>query len=116
MKRGSEKRITKRVAVELKVDCKYEGNFLFENATNISENGIFIETKEPKQPGTMVNLQFELPESQKKIEVLGKVIWVNPYRAGSGKDYNPGMGIRFEDLKENDKDKILSLVKRIAVL
>jgi type IV pilus assembly protein PilZ len=113
---GSEKRKTKRVDLMLKVDCQYEGNFLFENATNISEHGIFIETREPKLPGTMINLRFQLPEGEKRIDVLGEVIWVNPYRPGSGKDYNPGMGIRFVNLNEIDKDKILTLVKRIAVL
>lgn len=114
--KSSDKRITKRVTVNLKVDCEYQGNFLFENATNISEHGIFIETREPKEPGTMIKLQFNIPESSKKIEVLGEVIWVNPYRAGSGVDYNPGMGIKFVNMNEIDKEKILSLVKRIAVL
>ena len=116
MKRGKDNRVTKRIPVRLQVDCHYEGNFLFENATNISEHGIFIETREPKLPGTMISLQFNLPEEDKKIEVLGEVLWVNPYRAGSGKDYNPGMGIKFVNLKEVDRDKILSMVKRIAVL
>jgi len=113
---GSERRSRKRIPLKIKVDCQYEGNFLFENATNISEHGIFIETREPKKPGTLIKLQFQIAESSKKIEVLGEVIWVNPYRAGSGKDYNPGMGVRFKNLKETDKDKILSVVKRIAVL
>jgi len=116
MKDSKERRIRKRIPISVKVDYEYEGNFLFENATNISEQGIFIETTEPKEPGTEIRLQFQLPESSKKIEVLGEVIWVNPYRAGSAKDINPGMGIRFKNLKELDKDKILSLVKRIAVL
>lgn len=116
MKSRKDKRTTKRVPVSLQVDYMYEGNFLFENATNISEHGIFIETKKPKQPGTSVRLHFQLPDSEKKIEVLGEVIWVNPYKAGADKEYNPGMGIKFMNLKEVDRDKILSLVKRIAVL
>ena len=116
MKKINDKRTTKRIPIDLQVDYEYEGNFLFENATNISEHGIFIETTSPQQPGTSVKLQFKLPASEKKIEVLGEVIWVNPHRAGASKDYNPGMGIKFVNLKEVDRDKILSLVKRIAVL
>jgi uncharacterized protein (TIGR02266 family) len=112
----NERRTTKRAALKLKVDCEYEGNFLFENATNISEHGIFIETDEPHQPGTAINLQFEIPEIKKKINVKGEVIWINPARPGADKNYNPGMGIKFLNLKENDRDKILNLVKRIAVL
>ncbi len=115
-KDSSEKRGAQRVPVKLKVDWKSEGNFLFEHATNISEQGIFIETENPMQPGTAIDLQFQLPEASKKIEVRGEVTWVNPIRPPGSENYNPGMGIRFTNLNEGDKDTILSLVKRIAVL
>ncbi|MCB0307830.1 MAG: TIGR02266 family protein [Bdellovibrionales bacterium] len=116
MKTMAEKRKHRRVPVKFKVDWKSEGTFLFEKATNISEHGIFIETQEPMPPGTMIDLQFTIPDKPKKIVVLGKVAWVNPVRATSDSNYNPGMGIRFENLKEIDRDTILSLIKRIAVL
>lgn len=111
-----DQRGSKRVPIKLKVDWKAEGNFLFENATNISEHGIFIETREPMEAGTMLDLQFKLPDSTKAIEVLGEVIWTNPVRPGKEPNHNPGMGIRFVNLKEIDKETILSLIKRIAVL
>jgi len=112
----SEKRKHPRVPVKFKVDWKSEGNFLFENATNISEHGIFVETKEMLPMGTLISLQFTLPDTTKKIDVLGKVAWLNPLRAKQDANYNPGMGIRFENLTEIDRDTILSLIKRIAVL
>lgn len=112
----SEKRKHQRLPLKFKVDWKSEGNFLFENATNISEHGIFIETKEPMATGTLINLQFMLPDSSKKMDVLGKVTWVNPVRKSSDENYNPGMGVRFENLTEVDREIILSLIKRIAVL
>ena len=111
-----EKRLTQRVPVKLKVDWKAEGTFLYENATNISEHGIFVETNDPMDPGTMIDLQFTLPESNKQIAVLGEVTWANPLRPRKEANYNPGMGIRFVNLKEIDKETILSLIKRIAVL
>jgi type IV pilus assembly protein PilZ len=111
-----EQRSSPRVPVKLKVDWKSEGTFLYENATNISEHGIFIETTEALQPGTMIELQFTVPESQKKIAVLGEVAWANPLRPVQKDNLNPGMGIRFVNLKEIDKETILSLIKRIAVL
>ena len=99
----SEKRKTARVPVLFKVDWKSEGTFLFENATNISEQGIFIETKEPMPTGTTIGLQFTLPDTTKAIKVLGKVAWINPVRQKADANYNPGMGIRFENLSEIDK-------------
>ena len=112
----SDLRGSKRVPVKLQVDWKREGNFLFENATNISEQGIFIETEQPMEAGTLIDLQFQLPEAKKKVEVLGEVIWINPVRPDRNRNHNPGMGIRFVNLKEIDKETILSLIKRIAVL
>jgi len=102
--------------VSMKVDWQAEGNFLFENATNISEHGIFIETKKPLDPGTKLNLQFKIPDSKTNVEVLGEVIWTNPVRPEAGKNHNPGMGVRFVNLSEIDRETILSLIKRLAVL
>jgi len=112
----SEHRQSPRVPIKLKVDCQCEGNFLFENATNISEHGIFIETDSPMDKGTVIDLQFTLPDNEQKIEVRGEVIWTNPLRPAPKDNHNPGMGIRFVNLKEIDKETILSLIKRIAVL
>jgi len=115
-KSGSEKRNKRRVPVKLKVDYRAKENFLFENATNISEHGIFIATDEPLSPGTMIDLQFTLVEPKYKIQALGEVIWTNPKRPNPKENHNPGMGIRFVNLSEIDKETILSLIKRVAVL
>lgn len=115
-KSEKQQRISNRFPVKLQVDYKSEGNFLFENATNISEHGVFIHTDKPLQPGTFVELQFTLPETKDKLKVRGEVMWVNPYRKEQEKNYNPGMGVRFESLDELDKETLLNAIKRIAVL
>ena len=108
-----EKRQSKRIPFKLKVDCQYQGNFLFEYATDISQHGIFIETREPLKVGTQVALQFTLPDEKKTMEVVGKVMWTNPATSGSK---NPGMGIEFNGLSDIDKETITTLVRRLAVL
>ncbi len=115
-KSGSEQRTSNRVTTKLKVDCKSEGHFLYENATNISEHGVFIHTDKPMKQGTMIELEFTIPESNEKLKVLGKVMWVNPYRKEEEKNHNPGMGVRFENLTEIDKETLLGAIKRVAVL
>ena len=109
-------RISSRVPVKFQVDYKSEGNFLFENATNISEHGVFIHTNKTLEPGTVVELQFTIPESKEKLKIKGEVMWVNPYRKEQEKNYNPGMGVRFESLNELDKQILLAAIKTIAVL
>jgi uncharacterized protein (TIGR02266 family) len=111
-----QRRISSRVPIKLQVDYKSEGHFLFENATNISEHGVFVHTNKPLDPGTIVELQFTLPDSKEKLKIRGEVMWVNPYRKEQEKNYNPGMGVRFESLNELDKEILLSAIKRIAVL
>ncbi|MCB0325996.1 MAG: TIGR02266 family protein [Bdellovibrionales bacterium] len=113
---SKEQRSVKRVPLQIKVDYKSEGNFLFENATNISEHGIFIETDQPLDPGTVLQLQFTLPETRKTLKVMGKVKWINPFRENAQENYNPGMGVQFESLGEVDREILLNAIKRIAVL
>ncbi len=96
----------------MRVDWKCEGHFLFENATNISEHGIFVEINKPLPPGTLLNLEFSLPDSKEKIKAMGEVIWVNSLKG----DSNPGMGVRFVNLNDIDRETILTLIKKIAVL
>lgn len=108
-----EKRQSKRVPFKIKVDYHYEGNFLYEYATDISQHGVFIESREPLPIGTQVTLQFSVPETKKPIEVAGTVMWINSTSAGSK---NPGMGVQFTSISDIDKDTITSIVKRLAVL
>ncbi len=115
-KSGKDQRTSNRVATKLQVDCKSEGHFLFEKATNISEHGVFIHTDKPMKQGTVIELLFALPESKEKIKVLGEVMWVNPHRPEEDKNYNPGMGVRFQNLSEIDRETLLNAIKRLAVL
>lgn|SRR5690606_3702551 len=113
---SSDKRESKRIPARFQVDFHSDGHFLIENATNVSEHGIFIQTDQPKKKGTLIELEFSLPDSNEKIKVLGKVMWVNPFRKDSDKNYNPGMGIRFENLSDIDRETLLTSVKKVAVL
>lgn len=113
---SKEKRSSRRVPVNINVDCRSEGNFLFERASDISEHGIFIRTEKPLPLGTKIQLQFHLPEISEKIRVTGEVVWINKPREKPGEVNNAGMGIRFLELSDLDRETILSAVKRLAVL
>lgn len=103
----------------LKLQLNYRdatgGNFLFENATNISHGGIFIETQHPLPVGAHLVIGFQPPGGENEIQVEGEVMWVNPWKEG-GENPNPGMGIRFENLSDEDRKTIASIVKAIAIL
>ena len=114
---ASERRAAPRVLVDLEVDYASEDNYLFAYITDISETGIFVRTTTPEQPGTHLNLRFRLPDDEgPQIEVEGRVIWVNPFRPGAMDNLHPGMGIRFVELDDELKDRLLELVRRFAYL
>jgi uncharacterized protein (TIGR02266 family) len=118
-----DRRRAPRVLVDLEVDYASEENYLFAYITDISATGIFVRTTTPEQPGTHLNLRFQLPPpehvrnaSETKIEVEGEVIWVNPYRPGAPDNLHPGMGIRFVGLDDEVRDQLLELIRRFAYL
>lgn len=111
----SDRRAAPRVLVDFEVDYASEDNYLFAYITDISETGIFVRTVSPEAPGTNLNLRFRI-DSGPQIEVEGMVIWVNPYRPGSADNLHPGMGIRFVDIDDELKDRLLELVRRFAYL
>ncbi len=113
---SSDRRAAPRVLVDLEVDYALEDNYLFAYITDISATGIFVRTTSPEQPGTHLNLRFSVGDADLPIEVEGEVIWVNPYRPGAADNLHPGMGIRFVELEDELKDRLLELVRRFAYL
>ena len=110
----AERRRAPRVLVDLEVDYASEENYLFAYITDISATGIFVRTTTPEQPGTHLNLRFK--DGNDPLELEGEVIWVNPYRPGSPDNLHPGMGIRFVGLDNDQRDRLLELIRRFAYL
>ena len=91
-----EKRRDLRVPLRvLRVESEHNGEIFAGYATNLSTSGIFIQTTNPKKPGTRITIQFTLPTKQ-KIAGLAEVVWTREY---TGKEIrHPGMGMRFLEL------------------
>jgi type IV pilus assembly protein PilZ len=113
---GRDRRQFERVLVDLEVDYRCEDTFLFAYITDISAMGIFVQTRSPEPAGTRLNLRFMVPGQDRPFELEGEVIWVNPYRPGDRENLNPGMGVRFMDLTQADRERLTELVKTFAYL
>ena len=109
---GVERRISERIDVTWSVDCETDDTFLYASIRNISEMGIFVQTKQPLEVGTMLTLRFAPPDHQPFV-LRGVVQWVNPVRALSVSP-NPGMGIRFIDLTVTDRGRLVEAIRTIA--
>lgn len=109
---GSDRRNSERVEVTWSVDCEAQDTFLYASITNISEMGIFVQTKEPLEIGTHLTLRFSPPGHQPFV-LRGIVQWVNAVRALSISP-NPGMGIRFAQLTATDRERLVETVRTFA--
>ncbi len=115
-KSGAERRRHKRYDVKLHTDVMTDGAFLFAYVSNISEMGIFLASEDPKPVGTLLKLNFKPIEAGEPFDVEGRVVWVNPVREKKDENLNPGMGVKFVNIDDDRREKIIKLIKTIAYL
>ena len=102
-----------RIPIQLLVDYKADGNYLFDFCKDLGEGGVFIETKSPKKQGSELELTFTIPDSKQTLSTKGRVIWVqNPIEGRQ--DLTPGMGIQFESFDASDRKTLEEFVRRYS--
>ena len=111
-----DRRKSQRILVDLEVDYQCEDTFLFAYITDMSAFGIFIRTNNPEPPGTRLNLRFRIPPGDVTMALEGEVIWINAFRPGDFNNLNPGMGVQFIDLGDEEKAQLLELIRKVAYL
>ncbi len=106
-----EDRMTQRIPVQLLVDYRSDGNYLFDFCKDLGAGGVFIQSKTPLANGSSVNMTFTLPDSKETLKATGKVMWVQNAVNGR-KDLTPGMGVQFSDFSKQDRKKLEDFLKR----
>jgi len=81
-----------------------ERKYFFGYAKNLSKTGIFIQTIAPKDVGCEFSIEFTIPKSEIVVSCRCKVIWNR--RFSDEGQYEPGMGLRFEDLTPAVADQV----------
>lgn len=104
-----------RISVNILVDYKNKGTYLFDFCQDLGAGGVFIATERPNAVGEEFELSFTIPDSRQTLTVMGKVTWVQPKVTGKPNIY-PGMGVQFLNFS-GEKRKILEdFVKRYGAL
>lgn len=103
-----------RIPIQILVDYKSGGSYLFDFCKDIGSGGVFIETESPKPMGTELELTFTIPDNKATINTKGKVIWVQEKVAGRS-DLVTGMGVQFIAFKTSHKDQLEAFVQRYTV-
>jgi type IV pilus assembly protein PilZ len=99
-----------RVPISMKVRYEHEGKANERFLTVLGEGGLFVSTPEPSPRGTILTLEG-LPVGKstgggESFRVKGEVVWANV----KGPEDGHGMGIKFVDLSQEQKQLIYTLV------
>jgi molecular chaperone DnaK len=105
---GSERRRNARTPVTLLVQYRFDTleDFVAEYATNLSPQGMFLQTLEPSPVGSLLHVQFSLKDGSKLVEGLARVVRVS----APGGSEAPGMGVELVEFDEPS----LALIRQIC--
>jgi uncharacterized protein (TIGR02266 family) len=103
-----------RIPIELLVDYKAQGSYLFDFCRDLGSGGVFIETSTPRSIGEELELTFTIPDSKETVTTRGRVIWVQSFLEAVKQP--SGMGVQFIDFSKENKGLLEDFVKRYAML
>ena len=98
--KGSERRKYKRVTI---IQEMFFGDRGIRKMDDISEQGMFISTPEVFMKGSILDLKFRLFNDDQPITVKAEVRYTQK---------GVGMGVRFMNLKPEDRERIKAFVER----
>lgn len=107
----SPRRSEERARAKIKVSFKQTGDFARAYIDNIGSGGLFIKTTETLPVGALVDLEFNLPQTDQIVRSRARVIWTRPESMSTEK-LPPGMGTEFIDMDTEDR----KLLKRYLAL
>jgi len=108
---GQEDRST-RYEMNFEVVFDDGETFMAGPVVNVSETGLYIETTMPPKAGTMVRITPLLPESAGLFEFEAEVVRKNELDLDEHFDRIPGMGVRFVNMTDDEKDHLKALLEK----
>jgi len=102
---SNERRASPRIPVEMWVEESTERELYFQRGANISAGGLYLQQTIPHPQGTRVNLRFTLPGETNPVQVRGEIVNVSA-------DDPLGMGVKFIELAEMNRQRIENFVQR----
>jgi CRP/FNR family cyclic AMP-dependent transcriptional regulator len=97
------RRSEERKGTKIRVTFKKASDFFRAYIGNLATGGLFIKTNQTVPTGTLLNLEFNLPDSDYLIQAKGKVIWVRSQEESEEKR-PPGIGIQFTEMSSEDRN------------
>ena len=104
---GDDRRDDERVDIETPVVINGEETHEA-TMTNISAGGIFVAVDAPLPEDELVEIEFSIPDTDRRLRVLGEVRW---FEADPPEDAQPGAGIEFINLGSEGLDLVREFVE-----
>lgn len=108
---GRTKRSTRRVPCSLKMSIRNGEKVYTSKTLDISHGGIFLATEEQLEIGELIDMTFQIPNSDQVVTAVGKVAWVG--RGGAGQS-TAGVGVKFSKIDPKDLKLIVDYVNRVS--
>jgi uncharacterized protein (TIGR02266 family) len=109
--REKDERRAARLHHEIPVAYRSVGSFLTDWATNLSQGGLFINTRKPLGVGTAVEILIQLPGEPFPSHLDGRVTRVTAF--DSHQNMVPGMAIEFVDVEPTRRAELERFVQRL---
>ena len=101
-----------RMKRTLSLSYKDARSFLKAYSDNISTGGLFIKTEKPLKQGEVFLLKLQLPGLSAPMQIKCEVMWTKIH-AGDGPDEAAGMGVRFCEMDQKDKQTLTRYIKKL---
>jgi uncharacterized protein (TIGR02266 family) len=108
---ADNKRKAPRLHHEIAVAYRSVGSFLSDWATNISQGGLFINTRKPLPVGTDVRILVQLPGASFPFDLEGRVTRVAEF--DNVANMVPGMAVQFTGIDHTKQRKLDTFVHRL---
>ena len=99
---AEEQRASQRASVAVDIHLASDSQFFSGLSGDISEGGLFLSTYRALPVGSAVDLEFSLPGSDSPLRARGEVRWLREHSP----DQPRGVGIAFDELAEDDRERI----------
>jgi len=109
---GRDKRDHARHDVEIRVDWSTGRMFVSDQATNVSESGVFLRSEMGLKPDSDVEMVLWLP-GRPPIRATGHVVWSQDARAMPA-GIMPGGGLRFTEMHSADRAMLREYLGELA--
>jgi len=112
-RRFLDQRDDPRFPQELRVQLNGPGTWEMSFASNIGRRGLFIRTRQPVPPGSLVELQLYLPGLDKPVPMRAEVVHLVSAEKAVLVGSEPGIGVRLGSVPEWARESYLAFLRTL---